>query len=599
MRVVREQMLCIVSAEWSAGAQPLTDPRLGAALRALFNDVSVVHFASLALLPAAPGAADGALPLLMLELAVDEGIRPAELLQRLVCHPDAALWQLYSASWPQANPAWTAGERNERLLARLLADLTVADGAFVGPRDRNVRQIHQEQDLLLRLRQQASTVAPQTRTDRRSFALELARWAFKQPSLEWANEAAPRSYWRGSGASLTAKLQYVSVWVAGWMAALWLLRELANWGAHALDPCAWSALSCRIPVVLLQGLHSLAASLMQLTWALLAALATAACLYLLFFVAMPALWPWWRRYLLQVEDLLGQPAQTGWACVAASGVSAFIAAFLVTVGLALVCVTPGTGLEPAINWAVQWLPAGWTNTVYPVLWLYGLPMAAAAVLSGICEGVLNRPEDDLRGLQQTHAMIEACEADLASGTNHIISLTEIRAPHAWNAFWARLSLRLVTWLGYVFFTGGRLGSASGIHYGHWHIIGNGRRLLFCSNYDGSFGGYLDDFIRGASSGTNLFWRWTELHPRPAAAPGHPAVAQARRFPPTRLIAFRGVKCEVQFKAYARDSMLPHLFRYDAAAIPLDQKILATDVRDAVFGVRTDAKDDQLMRVVAP
>ena len=54
----------------------------------------------------------------------------------------------------------------------------------------------------------------------------------------------------------------------------------------------------------------------------------------------------------------------------------------------------------------------------------------------------------------------------------------------------------MTLLGYVFFTEGVLGGAPGIHFGHWRVIDNGRRFLFCSNYDGDFGGYLDDFIDG-------------------------------------------------------------------------------------------------------
>src|SRR5262249_10888765 len=119
--------------------------------------------------------------------------------------------------------------------------------------------------------------------------------------------------------------------------------------------------------------------------------------------------------------------------------------------------------------------------------------------------------------QQVHPSIEACEAELVRGSAHMISLTDMRRPAPWSPWWTRLFLRLVTLLGYVIFTEGRLGGAPGIHFGHWHIIDNGRRFLFCSNYDGNFGGYLDDFINGASTGTTLFWRWTKLKPRGPAA----------------------------------------------------------------------------------
>ena len=63
------------------------------------------------------------------------------------------------------------------------------------------------------------------------------------------------------------------------------------------------------------------------------------------------------------------------------------------------------------------------------------------------------------------------------------------------------------------------------------------------------------------------------------------------------IVFRGVKCELKFKSYARDSMLPHLFRFDACHSTIDAIDRATTVRDALFGERNDCNDDQIMRAI--
>ena len=156
---------------------------------------------------------------------------------------------------------------------------------------------------------------------------------------------------------------------------------------------------------------------------------------------------------------------------------------------------------------------------------------------------------------------------------------------------------VVTTLGYIFFTEGSLGTAPGIQFSHWHIIDRGRRLLFCANFDGTFGGYLDDFIKGPSAGTTLFWRWTHLLPRRAAADDHPEITAPRRFPPTRLVVYRGVTSELRFKAYARESMLPYLYRYVASAQTLEQKNRATGLRDALCGPRTDVNDDRIMRAI--
>ena len=192
---------------------------------------------------------------------------------------------------------------------------------------------------------------------------------------------------------------------------------------------------------------------------------------------------------------------------------------------------------------------------------------------------------------QVHPMVSRCEAELIDRPNHIVSLTEVRAPFAWHAGWLRLWLGVITWVGRWCFVHGVLGKATGIKYGHWHVVDGGRRLLFCSNYDGSFGGYLGEFIAGAAVGVNLFWRRTRLLPRRAAAPGHPAVSHAREFPPTRCLAWHG-GCEHEqwFKTYARDSMLPHLYLYQAYAHSQAEIERATLLRDALFGPRNPVND---------
>jgi hypothetical protein len=197
-------------------------------------------------------------------------------------------------------------------------------------------------------------------------------------------------------------------------------------------------------------------------------------------------------------------------------------------------------------------------------------------------------------VQQTHDAIEACEASLAGKVGHMISVTDVRSRlHGWAL---RLLMRFIMFLGESWFTEARLGNAEGIKFGHWHVIDGGRRLVFCSNFDGEFGAYLDEFILGAADGINLTWRWTELRPREPAAVGQPGVTRARRFPPTRLLAFGGCKHEQWFKAYARDSMVPHLFRYEAYNHSNQDITRATRLRDALAAPSPDlVQDDRIMR----
>ena len=56
-----------------------------------------------------------------------------------------------------------------------------------------------------------------------------------------------------------------------------------------------------------------------------------------------------------------------------------------------------------------------------------------------------------------------------------------------------------------------------------------------------------------------------------------------------------MKCELKFRAYARDSMLPNLYRFEARKAMLDEIDLATALRDALFGERNDKNDDLIMR----
>lgn len=199
---------------------------------------------------------------------------------------------------------------------------------------------------------------------------------------------------------------------------------------------------------------------------------------------------------------------------------------------------------------------------------------------------------------QVHPMVSRCEAGLIGRPNHMISLTELRPPVFWHATVLRGWLEFITWVGHRVFPHGVLGKATGIKFGHWHLIDGGRRLLFCSNFDGPFGGYLGEFIAGATIGVNLFWRRTRLLPRPAAAPGHPDVIHARDFPPTRSFSWHG-GCEHEqwFKTYARDSMLPHLYLFQAYPHSQAEIDRATRLRDALFGPRSAVNDDIVAKAV--
>jgi hypothetical protein len=101
----------------------------------------------------------------------------------------------------------------------------------------------------------------------------------------------------------------------------------------------------------------------------------------------------------------------------------------------------------------------------------------------------------------------------------------------------RLVLAALNALARTVYTKGRLGSLTSIHFAHWSIIDGGRRLLFVSNFDGSWESYLDDFIEKAHVGLTAVW------------------TNGRGFPRTRWLLQEGASHGDEFKEWARRSQL--------------------------------------------
>lgn len=91
---------------------------------------------------------------------------------------------------------------------------------------------------------------------------------------------------------------------------------------------------------------------------------------------------------------------------------------------------------------------------------------------------------------------------------------------------------------------GRLGGIETIHFARWVVLPD-RRLLFFSNYDGSWEAYLGDFIDKASIGLTMIWTNTLWYPK------------------TRLLLFQGARDEGAFKEWTRAYQVPTQVWYSA------------------------------------
>jgi hypothetical protein len=116
--------------------------------------------------------------------------------------------------------------------------------------------------------------------------------------------------------------------------------------------------------------------------------------------------------------------------------------------------------------------------------------------------------------------------------NHMASITTVKP-----GVFRRVTLRGILWLVDLIARTADKGELSGIpsiHFAHWSIIDKGRRMLFVSNFDGSWENYLDDFIDKASTGLTAIWSNTVDFPR------------------ARFLVLEGARDGSRFKAEARD-----------------------------------------------
>ena len=137
--------------------------------------------------------------------------------------------------------------------------------------------------------------------------------------------------------------------------------------------------------------------------------------------------------------------------------------------------------------------------------------------------------------------------------NHLSSIIYVKAGKL-RLFTLSLVLFLINIVAKVVATQGNLSGIVTIHFARWIILpGKAKertRLLFFSNYDGSWENYLGEFIDHASIGLTAVWTNTES-------------GTNRGFPDTEWLVNKGATDEQRFKAFARNSQRRELIWYSA------------------------------------
>jgi hypothetical protein len=174
----------------------------------------------------------------------------------------------------------------------------------------------------------------------------------------------------------------------------------------------------------------------------------------------------------------------------------------------------------------------------------------AAVLLALVGGLLgvlrwHETHDSVSAAEPDHSQVQnVVNQENRVVQNHFASVTELKAGlFRWIVL--KAVLKLIHVLAAVSSNQGNLSGIKSIHFARWVVIAGGERLLFLSNYDGSWENYLDDFIDQASSGLTAIWTNTVGFPR------------------TSYLVEGGARDELLFKTLVRRSQTPSLVWYSA------------------------------------
>lgn len=128
--------------------------------------------------------------------------------------------------------------------------------------------------------------------------------------------------------------------------------------------------------------------------------------------------------------------------------------------------------------------------------------------------------------------------------NHMTAVSTLK-PGVFRRALLRFTFYVISIAATHIFRPGFLSSIGTIHFARWVCVPDTNRLVFLSNYGGSWESYLEDFITKASKGLTGVWSNTE------------------GFPPTRFLFFHGARDGDRFKRWARTQQVPTGFWYSA------------------------------------
>ncbi|AQG78480.1 hypothetical protein [Spirosoma montaniterrae] len=154
--------------------------------------------------------------------------------------------------------------------------------------------------------------------------------------------------------------------------------------------------------------------------------------------------------------------------------------------------------------------------------------------------------------------------------NQLTHLVRLK-PYSFRCRSLKVVLTAIDLLAKLLYNKGNLGGIPTIHFARWVLIDNDQRLLFNSNYDGSWESYLGDFTDKAAEGLTAVWSHTI------------------NFPKACDLTEGGARDEQRFKKWARAHQLPTQVWYSAyPELSVPNVNNNSRIRDGLFCPLSDA-----------
>lgn len=212
-----------------------------------------------------------------------------------------------------------------------------------------------------------------------------------------------------------------------------------------------------------------------------------------------------------------------------------------------------------------------------VIYVGGLAAAAFAVYS-----TLRRHEESEPAKSDTNVSqgLEHAEDEDFTIRNQLTHLVEVK-PGSFRHWLLRGVLAAIELRARFTFYEGNLAGIETIHCAYWVLLdGPPERLLFQSNYDGSWERYLDDFIEEAGGGMTSVWSNTV------------------NFPRSEKLLSKGAANERVFKAWTREHQVRTVVWYAGKPDVSVRNVLDNSkLRDGLRGSMTEAQAKEWLRLI--